>query len=118
MSVMYGTNSYESISEYSPLWPYFILGILRFSIIFVDPRLYWSNMPAIVGTPESPIGVITSPIFNLLYKIPLIVGDTLTSLILYKFIKKHASEGSTKRGFILWFFNPHCNLGKLHSRTN
>lgn len=106
MSVMYGTNPYDSISEYPPLWLYSIGGILRLSIVFVDPRLFYSSLPVVVGPPDSPIGIVTSPIFNLLYKTPLIISDTLTGLILYKFMKKHTNGVTAKRGFILWFFNP------------
>jgi Gpi18-like mannosyltransferase len=52
------------------------------------------------------VPTVTSPGFNLTYKLPLILADYLCAVLLYRFVRKIRDEGSGRRVFILWFLNP------------
>ncbi len=101
---VYTTNSFT----YPPLWAYVEFPALRLASFFASPKLlgvqastlslpveYWKLPP-----------VITSPLFNVLCKLPLITADVLIGIITYNVVKELRDEKYARLSFILWFFNP------------
>jgi Gpi18-like mannosyltransferase len=101
---VYSTNSFT----YPPLWAYSEFPALGLSSLLVSPKLFGVRVDALNLSSESwnlpP--VITTPLFNILSKLPLIVGDVLIGVLLYKIVKGFGKEKLAKLSFILWFFNP------------
>lgn len=49
---------------------------------------------------------ITSPIFNFMFKIPMIIGELLLVYLLFLYIKERISEEKAKWIAVLWYLNP------------
>lgn len=49
---------------------------------------------------------ITSPIFNYMFKLPLILGEMLFLYLLFIYIRERISEEKAKWAAILWYLNP------------
>ena len=49
---------------------------------------------------------ITSPLFNVLLKTPIIVGDALVGLTLFKVVEARKGVVSAEKAFLIWFLNP------------
>ncbi len=83
-----------------------------FSIIlalFSDPAQWITYVPSMVEVgrvTNMVVPMVTSPGFNLTYKLPLILADYLCAVLLYRFVRKIRDEDSGRRVFILWFLNP------------
>jgi len=83
-----------------------------FSIIlalFSDPTQWVTFVPSMVEVgrvTNMVVPTVTSPGFNLTYKLPLILADYLCGVLLYRFVRKIKDEDSGRRVFILWFLNP------------
>jgi Gpi18-like mannosyltransferase len=101
---VYTTNSFT----YPPLWAYVEFPALRLASFFASPRLLGVQ----VSTLSLPVEywklppVITSPLFNVLCKLPLITADALIGIITYNVVKELRNEKYARLSFILWFFNP------------
>ncbi|HXX88540.1 MAG TPA: hypothetical protein VEH86_08860 [Candidatus Acidoferrum sp.] len=101
---VYTTNSFS----YPPLWAYAMHPAIGLTSLFVSPKLLGVSISTQSLTLENwqlP-AVVTSPLFNLLFKLPLIVADVLIGLILYKITRDLRNEKQAKIAFILWFLNP------------
>ncbi|MDR1690860.1 MAG: hypothetical protein LBR42_03320 [Candidatus Methanoplasma sp.] len=92
---------------YTPVWGY-ILSILSgiMDIFSIDTQgviihgLYFG--PYAIGD-----AIITSPAFNFIVKLPLIISDLFVSLVIYLIIKKvTADEKKAVIGFAIWFLCP------------
>ena len=101
---VYTTNSFS----YPPLWAYIIHPALALASFSLSPNLLGVRVDTLSLSIESwklpPI--ITSPFFNILVKLPLIIADVLIGIILYSIVKELIDEKRAKMTFILWFFNP------------
>ena len=101
---VYTTNSFT----YPPLWAYVEFPALRLASFFASPKLLGVQ----VSTLSLPVEywklppVITSPLFNVLCKLPLITADALIGIITYNIVKELRNEKYARLSFILWFFNP------------
>jgi hypothetical protein len=75
---------------------------------FVSPKLFGMRADTLNTLSESwkMPQIITSPLFNILCKLPLLVADLLIGLIIYDIVKEKRTEKVAKISFILWFFNP------------
>jgi Gpi18-like mannosyltransferase len=101
---VYTTNSFS----YPPLWAYAMHPAVGLTSLFVSPKLlgvYISTQSLTLENWQLP-AIVTSPLFNLLLKLPLIVADVLIGLILYKIIRDLRNEKQAKIAFVLWFLNP------------
>lgn len=101
---VYTTNSFG----YPPLWAYIEFPAYRFASFFASPALLGVHMDT-VSVPYHLWNippVITSPLFNILCKLPLIAADLLIGLIIYNIVKNKKDEKLARTSFILWFLNP------------
>jgi hypothetical protein len=101
---VYTTNSFS----YPPLWAYIEFPVYRFASFFVSPKLFGVRVDTLSVSTElwkfPPI--ITSSLFNILCKLPLIAADLLIGLIIYYVVKDKGDEKLARASFILWFLNP------------
>lgn len=101
---IYTTNSFS----FPPLWAYIEYPNLGLISFFTSPKLLGVRMDALNLPVENwkfpPI--ITSPLFNALCKLPLIIADVLISILIYNIVKELRGKKSAKLSFLLWFFNP------------
>ena len=49
---------------------------------------------------------ITSPLFNIVLKLPIIIGDALVGLTLYRIVEARSGAVSAEKAFLIWFLNP------------
>lgn len=101
---VYTTNSFS----YPPLWPYVEYPALRLASFFASPGMFGLRLDALnlqVENWKLP-PVITSPLFNTICKLPLIVADLLIGLLIYDIVKRLKGEERARLSFFLWFFNP------------
>jgi hypothetical protein len=68
------------------------------------PKLVQSAIGWTVGNVSVP--VLTDPLFNLLVKIPFIIADFFSGVIIYKIAKTQFGETVAHRAFLVWFLNP------------
>jgi hypothetical protein len=61
-----------------------------------------------IGSPSPliPVSVLPDPLFNLLVKIPSIIADLFSALIIYDMILARFGKNAASNSFILWFLNP------------
>jgi Gpi18-like mannosyltransferase len=101
---IYTTNSFT----YPPLWAYVEYPFLDLVSILTSPRALGVATNTLILPIESwklpP--VITSPLFNLLSKIPLVAADLLIGIIIYDIVRELKNENAARFSFVLWFFNP------------
>jgi Gpi18-like mannosyltransferase len=101
---IYTTNSFS----YPPLWAYVEYPFLDLVSVLTSPNVLGVATNTLVLPLESwklpP--VITSPLFNLLSKIPLFAADLLIGIIIYDVVRDLRNEKEARFSFILWFFNP------------
>jgi hypothetical protein len=100
---------YLSVSMYPPfvymfLYPFMLIAsraglVFRF---YVFPVTF--KAAVLTGGITS---IFADPIFLVFWKIPLLVFDLLTGLLIYQLLKELTKNNAkAKKGFILWFFNP------------
>ena len=86
---------------YPPVWAYIFLPFISVSSLFSNPYLFATRIN--LGNTMVPV---MSPLFNLAVKLPIIIGDILVGLIIYKLVSSLRDEQTAKKAFIFWFFNP------------
>jgi Gpi18-like mannosyltransferase len=101
---VYATNSFT----YPPLWAYTEYPLLDLVSILTNPKVLGVATDTLILPIESwklpP--VITSPLFNLLSKIPLLFADLLIGIIIYDIVRELKNDREARFSFILWFLNP------------
>jgi len=105
-----GLNVYTTKSfSYPPLWAYTLYPVVRFTSLFCSPKWFGApvnhSLDLNLDTWTLP-QVVTSPLFNIMYKLPLFITDAVIGLIIYDIVKKLRTERHAKLCFVLWFFNP------------
>lgn len=101
---IYTTNSFS----YPPLWAYVEYPFLDLASLVISPKILGVRMDALslsVGNWNLP-PVVTSPLFNVLSKLPLFAADLLIGIIIYDTVKDLRDEKHAKLSFTLWFLNP------------
>jgi len=96
---IYTTNSFS----YPPLWAYIEYPFLDLVSVLTSPNVLGVATNTLVLPLESwelPT-VITSPLFNLLSKIPLFIADLLIGIIIYDIVRESGKE--RRRGSLLSF---------------
>lgn len=112
-SVIYmltGLDPYEGIGyAYTPLWLYLLAPIFTPLSLIADPAGYATEVRGLdslvnfLGYDFSPV---TAPLFTLMLKLPMVVGDTLMGLLLYRVVSLVAGESKGRLALVLWLFNP------------
>lgn len=77
--------------------------------LFLDPSQWVSFQPSLVGVgqiTEMVNPMVTHPAFNLVLKLPLMIADYLTAVLLYHFVTLVRDRDFARRVFVLWFLNP------------
>jgi hypothetical protein len=104
-----GLNPYYTKTySYPPLWGYTYFPFLLIASLLVDPRSFATHVPQmdwislVVG--YSP--TILSPILLLAVKLPLIIGDLTTGLLLFRLVRGYSGFGMARRAYVFWLFNP------------
>ena len=118
-----GLNVYTTKSfSYPPLWAYTLYPIVRFTSLFCSPKWFGVSVNHSLDMPLDTWTlpqVVTSPLFNIVYKIPLFVADAVIGLIIYNIIKNLRGEKHARFCFILWFFNPLLiSVSAVHGQTD
>lgn len=107
---MAGIGIYSSDTfSYPPLWAITFLPFVWLLSIIVPPQYlgtYSESFAAMVPQMYMMVPTITRPLFNLAFKLPLIIADTVVGLIIYKIALEFASPSRAKNAFALWYFNP------------
>jgi Gpi18-like mannosyltransferase len=103
-----GNGVYDLLHfSYPPLWAYIFTPFLKLAAHFLGPAFFGAEARILsISTKTFYDSVlITSPIFNLFFKTPLIIADTAVGFLIYDLVKKY----KTKRALLafgLWFLNP------------
>lgn len=105
-----GLGAYGHASFSYP--PLFALVMYPFTLLlsfFEDPSL-WGGLEYSMVDVAQLTGMltpfVTSPEFNLMVKMPIILGDLVMGLVLYHIVKELRDGRWGERVFILWFMNP------------
>ncbi|MBI0584502.1 MAG: hypothetical protein ISF22_09795 [Methanomassiliicoccus sp.] len=101
----YGHMAYS----YPPAFAFITAPFAWLLSLFLDPSHWAVFQPSLVDVGQvtkmiSP--VVTHPGFNLAFKLPLIIADYLTGVVLYHLVVMIRDREVARRVFILWFLNP------------
>ncbi len=95
--------------SYPPLFMVITYPFVFLTSLFQDPSSFVVFQPSMVGASQVTgilVPYVTSPSFNLAFKAPLIIGDLLVGLLIYRIISDLYTEAWARRAFVLWFLNP------------
>ena len=101
----YATSFYT----YPPLFAYLLFPPNLLLGLLANPAGFVELVPSIAlaaETTEMIIPTVTSPLFNLVLKLPLIAADVGIALLLFGWVSHAYGEGRGKTAFLLWFLNP------------
>lgn len=105
-----GTGPYGNVLfTYPPLFAVLSYPLFWAVSQFMDPSSFGMFVPSMVDVSRSTgmmVPFITSPIFNVVLKLPIIIGDVLVGLTLYRVIRARKGAVSAERAFLIWFLNP------------
>lgn len=105
-----GLNPYlTSVYTYPPLFAYVLFPLNLLLGLLVGPEGFAQFVPFIAPTAEVTEGIVprvTSPLFNLVLKLPLIAADLGVALVLLAWTSSTFGESRGRTAFLLWFFNP------------
>jgi len=95
---------------YTPVWGY-ILGTMSSVMNIFGVADYGHVFDAAIGLQSIPwfnyTATVTSPVFNVMVKIPIVMSDVLVGYIIYKLILgKTGDKKKATYGFALWFLCP------------
>lgn len=110
LDILAGTNPYHSMYyTYPPAWAWtYALPMLGLGA-FVPPAGLATFVPSMVPVASRSLLVVpfvTSPAFNLVLKLPLILADLATGLLIYRLVAGLQGLPTAKRAFAMWFLNP------------
>ncbi len=105
-----GTGPYGNVLfTYPPLFSVIYYPLFWVVAQFVDPNSFGIFVPSMVEVSRATkmlVPFITSPTFNVVLKLPIILGDVLVGLSLYKIVEARKGSVSAERVFLIWFLNP------------
>ena len=76
---------------------------------FMDPASFGTFAPSMIELSRATgmtVPFITAPVFNMVLKLPLIIGDALVGLTIYRSVNGRAGEALAEKAFLVWFLNP------------
>ncbi len=110
LDLLGGKDPYHSMFySYPPGWAATLALPFLLLTAFVPPQSLAVFVPSMVPLGRlSPvvIPVVTSPLFNLTLKLPLILGDLFTGWLMYRLVSSARDATVAKRAFAVWFLNP------------
>gem|GEM_PF-889475 len=95
--------------SYPPLSAVVFYPFIAILSLFLDPSNFGSVQYSMVSVAQITgmlIPFVTHPLFNISFKLPLIVSDLLLGITLYRFVRERRGKDSAKKVFVLWFLNP------------
>lgn len=97
------------LNSVRPLWN-LTLTLLAFVYEFISSTMGWKaiavdSLPASFN-PQYGIAWIPGPLFNFLVKIPMLLADVGTAIVLYKIIKRFSKKGFAEKAVLLFYLNP------------
>jgi hypothetical protein len=111
MSLLGGGTIYdERAFSYPPLFLVLLYPLMLALSLIIEPASF-AQTPSDVSEFSIHYGTIsptiTSPIFNLVYKSPMIIADMLIGLQLYHIVwETSQNESSARKAYMLWILNP------------
>ncbi|MDH7508767.1 MAG: glycosyltransferase family 87 protein [Methanomassiliicoccales archaeon] len=102
---VYG-HAYLSYPPLSVIISYPFIAMLS---LFLDPSDFGSIQYSMVGVAQTTgmlVPFVTHPLFNLSFKLPLIISDLLLGITLYRFVRERKGKDLAEKVFVLWFLNP------------
>ncbi len=94
---------------YPPLFSVMMYPLFALLSLFMDPAEFGVFLPSMVEVSRATgmlVPFVTSPPFNLVMKLPLILGDLLVGLTLYRTMNRWSGREAGERAFLVWFLNP------------
>lgn len=110
VDILAGLGPYGHMAySYPPGFAYVTVPFAWVLSLFLDPSQWASFQPSLVEVGQitgmvNPM--VTHPAFNLAFKMPLMIADYLTGVVLYHFVNMIKDRTAARRVFILWFLNP------------
>jgi hypothetical protein len=110
VDILAGIGPYGHMAySYPPAFAFVVTPFAWLLSLFLDPGQWAVFQPSLVDVGQVTAMVnpmVTHPGFNLAYKLPLIIADYLTGLLLYHFVVMIKDREAALKVFILWFLNP------------
>ncbi|HRU11854.1 MAG TPA: CNNM domain-containing protein, partial [Methanomassiliicoccales archaeon] len=110
VSSLAGTGPYGNVLfTYPPLFSAILFPFFWSVSQFMDPASFGAFVPAMIGVSRATgmiVPFVTSPAFNLLFKLPIIVGDMLVALTLHRAVDRWKGREAADTAFLVWFLNP------------
>ncbi|HNU35326.1 MAG TPA: hypothetical protein PKJ15_01905 [Methanomassiliicoccales archaeon] len=105
-----GTGPYGNVLfTYPPLFSVIYYPLFWVVSHFVDPSSFGILMPSMIEVSRATgmmVPFITSPVFNIVLKLPIIIGDALVGLTLYRIVEARKGAAAAEKAFLVWFLNP------------
>lgn len=103
---MFGTPYATLHYTYPPLFAFLAFPLDFLAMVFGSPVVqYVPSMVPVAQTTSMIVPVVTSPLFNLATKAPMIVSDLLVGWLLYSALAPTSAKAA-RRAFVLWYLNP------------
>jgi Gpi18-like mannosyltransferase len=110
MGIFAGIGPYgNAVYSYPPLFAVIAFPFVYLASLFVDPSTFISFQAGLVDVSHMTgmlTPYVTSPLFNLMVKLPGIIVDVLTGIVIYNFVKNRKGEDAAGKLFIIWILNP------------
>ncbi len=91
---------------YPPLFAYLEFPLNFLALLLGSPVVqYVPSMVPVAETTGMIAPMVTSPLFNLALKVPMIAGDLLVGWLLYTALAPSSAKAA-RRAFLLWYLNP------------
>ncbi len=98
---------YTKTYSYPPYWAYTYFPFLLVSTL-ADPRNLATHVSQMdwISLTLGYSSTILSPLSLMAIKLPLIIGDLATGLLLFRLVKEHFGVHLGRKTYIFWLFNP------------
>ncbi|MEM2944144.1 MAG: hypothetical protein QXN93_06350 [Methanomassiliicoccales archaeon] len=110
IDILSGVGIYShAYFSYPPLSILVISPSIAILSLFFDPINFGSFQPSMIEVSHVTgmlVPFVTHPLFNLFFKLPLIIADLVLGLSIYEFVKEKWNVTDARKAFILWFLNP------------
>jgi hypothetical protein len=106
-----GVDVHGILVSFSPLW-FLTLVPIAYSYGFLSPILgsravSVSELPYQFN-PQYGVGFVPGPLFSFLVKIPMLMADVATTLILYKMVTQFLGKEKARKAALLFYLSPIC----------
>ena len=99
---------YTKTYSYPPLWAFTYFPFLLLASLIVDPRTFGTHVAQMdwISLVLGYSPTILSPVFLLAVKLPLIIADVVTGILIYKLARGLSTFGLARKAYLFWLFNP------------